>query len=77
MRVEVGGRLCRGPGIALQVYSAQHQNVTTAWADAFTAATGIKVQIRKGTDSSMGHQLVAEGRRVARPTCSSPRTAPR
>ncbi|MEV0283744.1 iron ABC transporter substrate-binding protein [Kribbella sp. NPDC050820] len=48
------------PG-SLQVYSAQHQNLTTAWAEAFTAATGIKVQIRKGADSSMGHQLVAEG----------------
>ncbi|GAB2652946.1 iron ABC transporter substrate-binding protein [Kribbella swartbergensis] len=48
------------PG-ALQVYSAQHENLTKAWAEAFTAATGIKVQIRKGNDASMGHQIVAEG----------------
>ncbi len=48
------------PG-SLQVYSAQHENVTKAWAAAFTASTGIKVQIRKGSDSSMGHQIVAEG----------------
>ena len=48
------------PG-SLQVYSAQHENLTTAWAKAFTAATGIKVQVRQGSDSSMGHQLVAEG----------------
>jgi iron(III) transport system substrate-binding protein len=48
------------PG-SLQVYSAQHENVTKAWAEAFTASTGIKVQIRKGSDSSMGHQIVAEG----------------
>ncbi|GAB3935769.1 iron ABC transporter substrate-binding protein [Kribbella albertanoniae] len=48
------------PG-SLQVYSAQHENLTKAWAAAFTAATGIKVQVRKGGDSSMGHQLVAEG----------------
>ncbi|MEI8406485.1 MULTISPECIES: iron ABC transporter substrate-binding protein [unclassified Kribbella] len=48
------------PG-SLQVYSAQHENLTKAWAEAFTAATGIKVQIRKGSDSSMGHQIVTEG----------------
>lgn len=46
---------------SLQVYSAQHENLTKAWAEAFTAATGIKVQIRKGSDASMGHQIVAEG----------------
>lgn len=48
------------PG-SLQVYSAQHENLTKAWAEAFTKETGIKVQVRKGGDSSMGHQLVAEG----------------
>ncbi|TCN41793.1 iron(III) transport system substrate-binding protein [Kribbella orskensis] len=48
------------PG-SLQVYSAQHENLTKAWAEAFTAATGVKVQIRKGSDASMGHQIVAEG----------------
>ncbi|HJQ87012.1 MAG TPA: extracellular solute-binding protein [Propionibacteriaceae bacterium] len=46
---------------ALQLYSAQHQNLTTAWADAFSAETGIRVQVRKGQDASMGHQIVAEG----------------
>ena len=46
---------------ALQVYSAQHQNLTKSWADAFTAATGLPVQIRQGQDASMGHQIVAEG----------------
>jgi iron(III) transport system substrate-binding protein len=49
------------PG-ALQVYSSQHQNVTRAWADAFTAKTGVAVQIRQGQDASMGHQIVAEGK---------------
>ena len=48
------------PG-SLQVYSAQHENLTKAWVDAFSGATGIKVQIRKGSDASMGHQIVAEG----------------
>lgn len=46
---------------ALQIYSAQHENVTQAWADAFTEATGVKTQIRSGQDSSMGHQIVQEG----------------
>ncbi len=46
---------------ALQVYSSQHQNLTRAWADAFTARTGVPVQIRQGQDASMGHQIVAEG----------------
>ena len=46
---------------ALQIYSSQHQNVTTAWAKAFTDKTGIKTQIRSGKDSSMGHQIVKEG----------------
>jgi iron(III) transport system substrate-binding protein len=48
------------PG-SLQVYSSQHENVTKAWIEAFTKSTGIKVQMRKGSDSSMGHQIVAEG----------------
>lgn len=46
---------------ALQIYSSQHQNVTEAWAKAFSEATGVKTQIRPGKDSSMGHQIVQEG----------------
>ncbi len=46
---------------ALQIYSAQHEDVTQAWADAFTDATGIETQVRSGQDSSMGHQIVQEG----------------
>lgn len=60
----------RGPGEefvadpeALLIYSSQHENVTAAWAEAFTAATGIKTQIRRGSDASMGHQIVQEGDR--------------
>ena len=37
---------------ALQVYSSQHQNLTKAWADAFTKKTGVAVQIRPGQDAS-------------------------
>nr|WP_255698408.1 extracellular solute-binding protein [Tessaracoccus sp. ZS01] len=48
---------------ALLIYSSQHENVTAAWAEAFTAATGVKTQVRRGSDSSMGHQIVQEGDR--------------
>jgi iron(III) transport system substrate-binding protein len=46
---------------ALVIYNAQHENLTTAWADAFTKESGIKVQLRNGDDLSMANQLVAEG----------------
>ena len=35
----------------LTIYSAQHKNVTQAWAEQFQQATGIDVQIRYGNDS--------------------------
>ena len=45
----------------LTIYSAQHENLTEAWASKFQEDTGIKVQIRYGSDSSMGAQIVQEG----------------
>ena len=45
----------------LTIYSAQHENLTDAWAKAFQEESGIEVQIRYGKDSSMGNQLVQEG----------------
>lgn len=45
----------------LTIYSAQHENLTEAWAKAFQDKTGIKVQIRYGSDSSMAAQIVQEG----------------
>jgi iron(III) transport system substrate-binding protein len=45
----------------LTIYSAQHENLTAAWAKAFQDKTGIEVQIRYGSDSSMGAQIVQEG----------------
>jgi iron(III) transport system substrate-binding protein len=39
----------------------RHQNLTKPWAEAFTAKTSIRGQIRQGQDASMGHQIVAEG----------------
>jgi iron(III) transport system substrate-binding protein len=45
----------------LTIYSAQHENLTQAWAEKFKADTGVDVQIRYGNDSSMGNQIVQEG----------------
>jgi iron(III) transport system substrate-binding protein len=47
----------------LTVYSAQHENLVDAWVKGFTQETGIAVQVRQGSDSSMGNQIVAEGAR--------------
>ena len=43
------------------VYNAQHENLTQAWADAFTAETGIKVTLRQGSDLEVGNQILQEG----------------
>lgn len=58
--LEAGGSL---DSSKLTIYSAQHKNLTEAWAKAFQDETGIKVQIRFGNDSSMGAQIVQEGDR--------------
>lgn len=47
----------------LTIYSSQHDNLTQAWVDAFTAQTGIQAQVRYGKDASMGNQIVQEGDR--------------
>lgn len=47
---------------ALVIYNAQHEDLTQAWADAFSAANGgVNVQLRNGSDLEMANQLVAEG----------------
>lgn len=51
--------VAQDPG--LTVYTSQHQALTQAWADAFTAKTGTPVAIRKGTDILMANQIVQEG----------------
>ncbi|MGO4705107.1 iron ABC transporter substrate-binding protein [Microvirga sp. 2MCAF38] len=43
------------------VYNAQHESLTQAWADGFTRETGIKVTLRKGSDTELGNQIVQEG----------------
>lgn len=49
------------PSGTITVYNAQHESLTQAWADAFTAQTGITVVLRNGDDTELGNQLVAEG----------------
>lgn len=48
------------PG-AITVYNAQHASLTQAWADGFTKETGVKITIRKGSDTELGNQIVQEG----------------
>jgi iron(III) transport system substrate-binding protein len=45
----------------LVVYNAQHENLTQAWAEAFTQETGIAVEMRNGSDTELANQLAAEG----------------
>lgn len=47
--------------VTLVLYNAQHEDLTQAGINGFTAATGIKVELRNGDDSELGNQLVAEG----------------
>jgi iron(III) transport system substrate-binding protein len=45
----------------ITVYNAQHESLTREWAEGFTKETGIKVVIRKGSDTELGNQIVQEG----------------
>src|SRR5690606_16042010 len=45
----------------LTLYNGQHANTTAALVDAFTKATGIKVEIRKGSSSQLANQIIEEG----------------
>ncbi|MDQ1582439.1 MAG: iron(III) transport system substrate-binding protein [Microbacteriaceae bacterium] len=48
-------------GTSITVYNAQHEELTQAWADAFSKESGVKVTLRNGDDSSLGNQIVQEG----------------
>ena len=86
-----GGSLEAGKNLdpdKLTIYSAQHENLTQAWAKKFQEDTGVKVQIRYGSDSSMGAQIVQEGAKSpadvfltenspAMTTCRTPGCSPR
>lgn len=45
----------------ITVYNAQHETMTQAWVDEFTAETGVKVTVRQGSDTEMSNQIVQEG----------------
>jgi iron(III) transport system substrate-binding protein len=45
----------------ITVYNAQHETLTKEWIDAFTAETGITVNVRNGDDTEMSNQIIAEG----------------
>ena len=48
----------------LTVYSGQHESLTKALADGFTKATGIKVEVRVGSDAELANQIIEEGDRA-------------
>ncbi|MBU2667966.1 iron ABC transporter substrate-binding protein [Actinoplanes bogorensis] len=58
---EPAGTTASAEKASLVLYNAQHEEVGQAWADAFAAKTGIKVEVRNGSDFELANQLVAEG----------------
>lgn len=46
---------------ALTIYSGQHESSVQALADAFTAETGIAIEIRSGSESDLANQIIEEG----------------
>lgn len=58
--VPLAAARAQGKG-ALTVYNAQHVTLTKAWAEGFTADTGITVSMRNGNDTELGNLLVQEG----------------
>ena len=45
----------------LTLYNAQHEDLWRRWWRAFTDQTGIKVEVRNGSDLEMANQIVQEG----------------
>ena len=56
----VGSAVAQDAG-GIVVYNAQHDTLAKEWTAAFTAETGIKVTLRKGSDLEFANQIVAEG----------------
>ncbi|MGO4691209.1 iron ABC transporter substrate-binding protein [Glaciibacter sp. 2TAF33] len=48
-------------GGSITVYNAQHEELTQAWADAFSKESGVTVTLRNGSDSELGNQIIQEG----------------
>jgi iron(III) transport system substrate-binding protein len=53
---------CGGDDNSVVVYNAQHEELISAVAKAFTKQTGIKVKLRNGSDLELANTLVAEGK---------------
>ncbi len=51
----------QGDPNALTLYNAQHRPLAEAWVQDFTARTGIKVNVRSGSDFELANQIVQEG----------------
>jgi iron(III) transport system substrate-binding protein len=49
--------------VTLTLYSGQHEDLAKALAEAFEKATGIKVDVRAGSDADLGNQIIEEGSR--------------
>lgn len=47
----------------LTVYNGQHKHTTAALVEAFTKATGVKVEIRNGHSAQLANQIMEEGER--------------
>ncbi len=45
----------------LTIYSGQHESSVQALADAFTAETGVSIEIRSGSESDLANQIIEEG----------------
>lgn len=69
----LGAAAIAGPGLMrlthaadagpLILYNGQHRHTTQALIDAFTEATGIKVEHRKGKSAQLANQIIEEGSR--------------
>ena len=54
-------RIGSGSTTELVVYNAQHEDLVEAMVAGFTKETGIKVEIRNGSDFELANQIVQEG----------------
>lgn len=49
--------------VTLTLYSGQHEDLAKALAEAFEKASGIKVDVRAGSDADLANQIIEEGNR--------------
>jgi iron(III) transport system substrate-binding protein len=49
--------------VTLTLYSGQHEDLAKALAEAFEKVTGVKVEVRAGSDADLANQIIEEGDR--------------